>query len=284
MSTVKKVVITSANCVTARLLIPQLKASGYYTIGLVRKHSLIDTDEVISDWMQSLKAKEALLSADYIIHLSGEINSKDKHIYIESNYTTTKLVADSARNGKARRVIFLSYPDAAATQPNLYLRYKGEAEKLLLNTGKEAVIFRCPVIIDAPDKPSRIDTLFIAHKGKGVPVIGNGEQLMHPVYRGDVAAAVCSALENGGAGVYELSGPEEMSINAFIRLVNNNPAVKIAHTPAWLARLLSRFVKGLSPTFVDIMLHHTNSSYVQATYETFNIRPTAIIRLWDGKR
>jgi len=284
MSLVKKVVITSANCVTARLLIPRLKAKGYYTIGLIRKPATIDTDEIIPDWMQSPKAGEALAAADYIVHLSGEINSKQKGIYVESNYTTTKIVADNARNGKAQRIIFLSYPNAAATQKNLYLRFKGEAENLLLHTGKEAVIFRCPAIIDSPDKPSRIDTMFISQNGKGVPTIGNGNQFIHPVYRGNVADAVISSLESGEAGVYELSGPEEMTINEFIRLVNNNPSVKIAHTPGWMAKLLSPFIKGLSPTFVDIMLNHTNSNYVPETYRTFNITPTSITKLWSNKR
>jgi len=141
-----------------------------------------------------------------------------------------------------------------------------------------------PVIIDPPEPPSRIDTLFMPQNGKAVPVIGNGRQRMHPVYRGDVVAAILAALEKGRPGVYELSGAEEMTINRFIQLVNLDPDVKIAQTPGWLARLLSRFVKGLSPTFVDIMLRHTDSPYEPATYREFGIEPSSITGIWSRKR
>lgn len=277
----KTVVITSANCVTAGLLIPKLKAAGYYTVGLIRKQQQIETDKVIIDWMNSDEAKRALEDADYIVHLSGEINSKEEAIYIQSNLTTTQIVAAAARKGKAKRVIFLSYPGADVKQKNLYLKYKGEAEKLLTNAGKEAVIFRCPVIIDSPEKPSRIDTLFKPKNGKGVPVIGTGKQPMHPVYRGDVVNIILAALARGKAGIYDLSGHEGMTTDEFIQLVNQNPKVRIDHTPAWLSKILARFIKGLSPTFVDILLNHTDSVYDADTYGEFGTTPVSIVGLWS---
>lgn len=280
----EKVVITSANCFTAGLLIPRLKAKGYHTIGLIRKPGVLECDETIPDWMNSAAARRALTEADHIIHLSGEINSKKEAVYIESTVTTTKIVTDAARKGNARRIIFLSYPGADAGHKNLYLRYKGKAEDMLINLNRGAFIFRCPIIIDSPDKPSRIDTLFISQNGKAVPLIGNGHQKMHPVYRGDVVDTIIGALERGSPGIYELSGSEEMTTNQFIRLVNQDPAVKISHTSAWLARLLGYFVKGLSPTFVDILLDHTNSRYDVKTYHEFGTSATSLTELWSKPR
>ena len=280
----KKVVITSANCFTAGLLIPKLKEKGYHTIGLIRKAESIEADEVITDWMNSDKAKHALADADYIIHLSGEINSKKKAIYVQSNLTTTKIVADAAKTGNARRIVFLSYPGADVLHKNMYLCYKGEAENLLIAAKKEVVIFRCPIIIDSPEKPSRIDKLFISQNSTPVPLIGNGDQKMHPVYRGDVVDIIIAALEKGKPRIYELSGCEEMTTNQFIRVVNQNPGVKISHTPAWLARLLSNFVNGLSPTFVEILLNYTNSRYYADTYKEFGINATSLTRLWSEPR
>jgi len=92
---------------------------------------------------------------------------------------------------------------------------------------------------------------------------------------------IIAALEKSHAGVYELSGCEEMTTNQFIQLVNQNKAVKLAHTAPWLARMLSRFVKGLSPTFVDILLHHTNSLYDIRTYRDFEVTPTSLTALWS---
>ena len=277
-----KIVITSANCATAGLLIPRLREKGYYITGLIRTPAAIGTDETISNWMNSTAAKEALAAADGIIHLSGDANAKNKAAYAEANFATTKLVTDSM-NKKQQRIIYLSYANASIDQKNLYLHYKGEAERLLLHTGKEVVIFRCPVIIDAPGKASRIDDLFMAKKGKAVPVLGNGLQKIRPLYRGDVVNIIVAALEKGQPGVYELSGPEEMTVNDLIHSANRNPNVKMRHIPAWIVPLLSRLVPGLSPTFAELMLHHTNSIYNPGTFREFGVLPTPITKLFISK-
>jgi nucleoside-diphosphate-sugar epimerase len=274
------IVITSANGATARWLIPRLREKGYHTTGLIRQPATIGSDETITDWMNAPAAKNALAGADIIIHLSGDANAKNKAAYIEANYTTTERVAGYTRNGKARRIIYLSYANAGTGQKNCYLHYKGKAEKLLIDTNKEVVIFRCPVIIDAPGKASRMDDLFKSKKGKPVPVIGDGRQKMRPVYRGDVVDAIVAALEKGKAGIYELSGPEEMSVNDFIRLANRDPTITMRHIPGWLAFLLSRFIPDLSPTFVDLMLHHTESADTPDTYRVFGITPTSVTALF----
>jgi len=275
------IVITSANCATAGLLIPRLREKGYHITGLIRTPAAIGADVIISDWMNSTAAKEALATADGVVHLSGDANAKNRAAYIGANYTTTKLVADSLKRTK-QRIIYLSYANAGRDKDNFYLHYKGEAEQLLLRTGKEVVIFRCPVIIDAPGKGSRIDDLFIAKKGKAVPVLGDGLQKIRPLYRGDVVNMIVAAMEKGKPGVYNLSGPEEMTINDLVRLANQDPNAKMKHIPSWIVPLLSRFVPGLSPTFADLMLHHTNSSYDPETYREFGVAPTSIVSLWDA--
>ena len=280
------IVITSANCATAGLLIPRLREKGYHITGLIRTPAAIGTDETISNWMNSTAAKEALATADGIIHLSGDANAKNKAAYAGANFATTKLVADSIKaagsGAKPQRIIYLSYANAGTDKNNFYLHYKGEAERLLLHTGKEVVIFRCPVIIDAPGRASRIDDLFMAKKGKAVPVLGNGLQKIRPLYRGDVVNMIVAALEKGQPGVYELSGPEEMTVNDLIRLANRDPDVKMKHIPSWIVPLLSRLVPGLSPTFADLMLHHTNSIYSRETYREFGVAPTSITSLWGA--
>lgn len=276
-----KVVITSANSATGLMLIPVLRAAGHYTIGLVRKPVDIQADEVITDWMNAVQARDALAAADIIVHLSGELNAPNESMYVEANRTTAKIVAESARGGRASRIIYPSYPHASSDAKNYYLRYKGQAEELLSGTGIPVVIFRCPVILDGPDKESKIDVLFRSRKGRPVPVIGSGRKKMSPVYRGTVVQAIMAALQTGRPGIYELSGPEEMTIDAFIRVANNG-SVRILHIPGWLAKMLSRVLPSLSSTFVDIMLHYTESRYDPATYREFHIEPVSILTLWAG--
>lgn len=258
------------------MLIPVLKAAGHYTIGLVRKPADIGSDEVITDWMQSPAARKALAETDAVIHLSGELNAKNERMYAAANRDTTRIVAENAR---AKRLIYLSYPHASPGEKNHYLRYKGEAEELLGRTGIPLVIFRCPVLIDATDVPSKIDVLFRSQKGRPVPVIGSGSQTMRPLYRGTVIEAIAAALTDGRPGVYELSGPDEVTIDEFIRLANP-PGTRLLHIPGWLAYLLSMILPGLSSAFVDMMLHYASSQYDPATYQEFGIRPVSIVEMW----
>jgi NADH dehydrogenase len=281
MLTGPSVVITSANSATGRLLIPSLNAAGYHTIGLIRNPLSIGTDETVTDWMNSPIARGALANADYIIHLSGDANAKNKDAFIASNVETTKRLAENAAHGKCRRIIYLSYAGASTHEKNLYLRCKGEAEELLRNTGRDIVIFRCPVIVDAPGQASRMDALFVSEKGRAVPAIGHGRQRMRPIYRGDVVAAIIAALSRGASGTYELSGPDNFTIDEFIRTVNIDAArVRIRHIPAWLARPLSHIHPQLSPTFVDLMLHHTESQFSLETFREFGIVPTSLRTLF----
>lgn len=258
------------------MLIPVLKAAGHYTIGLVRRPMDIGSDEVITDWMHADAARKALASADVIVHLSGELNARNERMYAAANKDTAAVVA---AYGKAARLIYLSYPHASAGEKNYYLRYKGEAEALLNGTGIPLVIFRCPVIIDAPDVSSRIDVLFKSRQGRPVPVIGSGHQTMRPVFRGTVVEAIASALAGGRPGVYELSGPDEVTVDEFIRLANP-PGTRLLHIPGWLAYVLSSIIPGLSSTFVDMMLHYTSSVYDPAVYREFGIRPLSIVEMW----
>jgi len=286
-----KVVITSANSATGLMLIPVLKAAGHHTVGLVRKPVDTGADEVITNWMEAPAAREALGTADVIVHLSGELNAKNERLYAAANLDTTRIVAEY---GRAEKVIYLSYPHASPGEKNFYLRFKGEAEELLRRTGIPLVIFRCPVIIDAPDRASKIDVLFRSRRGRPVPVIGNGWQMMRPVYRGSVVEAIAAAVgapmrsaggvsgqpgDAGHPGVYELSGPDEVTIDEFIRLANP-PGVRILHIPGWLAILLSKVLPGLSSTFVDMMLHHTSSAYEPATYRALGLQPVSIVNKW----
>ena len=110
-------------------------------------------------------------------------------------------------------------------------------------------------------------------------VIGSGWQRMRPVYRGTVVEAIASAVVGGRPGVYELSGVDEVTIDAFIGLANPS-GVRFVHIPGWMAFALSRVLPELSSTFVDMMLYHTGSVYDPATYREFGIEPVSIVEMW----
>ncbi len=117
----KKVAVTSANSITAEWLLPKLRENGFYTIGLIRKPQKIAADEIITDWTNSEKAREAMRKADFIVHLAGEINAKSESVYRAVNVETTEIVAQAANQGRAKRIIFLSYPNVDVRHKNWHL-------------------------------------------------------------------------------------------------------------------------------------------------------------------
>ena len=273
-----KVVITGANGNVGRMLLKHLQASkAYQTIALVRTPAQLPCDRLISNWTSSPVAIEAIHEADVVVHLCGELFAKSAKSYFDANVETTKLVAQS----RAQRVIYISYVGANLTSPNLYLQTKGKAEQILISSGKEAIVFRCPAIINTPDAPSRTETALKAVNGSSVRMLGNGKQRQRPIYSGDVVQAIATAIEYGKPGIYDLTGEEEMSADDLVRLLNNNPDIAISHIPSWLARIVSLFIPNLPPTFVEVMLRDCTGDPTRAIAE-FGLKLTSVRSQWTN--
>lgn len=273
------VAIAGANSRVGRMLLEQLQVAKMRTIALVRTPTILPAWKVISDWMVSPAAMQAMQSADILINLSGELISRDAKVYQAANVRTTELVVEALRRGRARRAIFLSYLGADPQSSNLYLQTKGQAEQLLLRSGKEFVIFRCPAIVNTPEAPGPLEENLQVSNGSSARLLGTGKQRQRPVYRGDVVAAIVAAIAGSTPGIYDLTGPEEMTADDLVRLVNRNPNVEISHTPAWLARMLSLFIPDLPPTLVDVMLRDCTGDPSKAVAE-FRLNLTSLRGLW----
>lgn len=275
------VAVTGANSLVGRLLLPLSKEAGAETWALVRKPADLPAARVIQDWMGAPAAEEALRSADVVAHLTGELFGTRAE-YEAANVATARRVADAVRQGRARRVVSVSYPGADPASRNDFLRTKGEAEGLLAATGRESVVLRVHAIINSPDDPGPFEEALIAQPGKAVQTLGSGRQQIWPVHRRDVAEAVAAALVRGRPGVYDLSGPDLMTLDGLIQLLNRDPDVRIRHTPGPLARLASRFVADLSPTFVDLMLTARPGEPPARVVAEFGLVQTSLRRLWGG--
>ncbi len=277
-----KVVITGANSNVGRMLLKHLQTSkAHSTIALVRTPVELQCDRLISNWTSSPMAIAALQDADVVIHLCGKLFARGVESYFVANVETTEIVARSLQRSRAQRIVFISYVGADLASPNRYLQTKGKAEQILMNSGKEAVIFRCPAIINTPDAPGRTETALKAVNSSSVRMLGNGKQRQRPIYRGDVVQAIAIAMEYGKPGIYDLTGEEEMSADDLVRMLNNNPNVAIAHTPGWLARTLSLFVLSLPPTVVDVMLRDCTGDPTRAVAE-FGLKLTSVRSQWTN--
>jgi nucleoside-diphosphate-sugar epimerase len=273
------VVVTGSNGFVGRALLERLKQIEVRTVAVTRSAVELPAKRVITGTLDSLSAYAAMKAADYVVHLAGVLFSIGKDSYQSANLGTTEAVAKALKEGKTKRVLFLSHVGASEDSKNVYLRTKAQAERALMATGKEVVVFRCTHIIGSPKDPGPFARSLLARPGKKAGVMGNGQQKIAPLYVEDVVSALLSAMKGGVPGVYELAGPEQMSMDDLIRLLNRNPDLPISHTPACVARALGFFLPFLPAPFVDVILRDSVGDPKKAK-STFELELTSLRRVW----
>jgi uncharacterized protein YbjT (DUF2867 family) len=225
-------------------------------------------------------------SAAVVVHLAGTLQPKGGSTYESANVETTRTVASAAAAAGVSRIVFLSYVGADTSSSNAYLRAKGEAEEILGASGTPATIFRCLHIYGPPERPGPTAEAFIA-EGKGrVTVLGSGRQQIAPLYIGDVAEAVVRAAldPDTPVGTFELGGPDEMSMDDFVRALNGGEA-RIVHLPAPIARMLGHLVPALTPALVDLLIRdNVTSEGSGRTAAELGLRLRRLEEVWGGQK
>jgi uncharacterized protein YbjT (DUF2867 family) len=197
----------------------------------------------------------AFRSADVVVHLAGTLAPRRPNTYRAANLETVEATAKALRGSGVKRVVFLSYVDADPASPNAYLRYKGQAERLLVDSGTPAVILRSTHIYGTPAEPGPTVAAMLSTDGKPVSVLGPGTQRYAWVARDDVVEALLRAALDPAApiGTLELAGPEALTVDDFVRRVNAE-GVPIRHLAPWVAKLLGRLRPSLPSPLIDVML------------------------------
>lgn len=220
--------------------------------------------------------------ADAVVHLAGTLQPKRGESYGAANVETARTVADAAAAAGCARIVFLSYVGASRESSNVYLRAKAAAEELLVASGVPTTTFRCLHIYGPPEQPGPTVSAFQAKPGGAVTVPGSGRQRIQPLYVGDVVSAVEYAATREGAptGSFDLAGPEEMSMDDFVRAVND-PDVKLRHLPARVARVAARVDPSLTPALMDLLLVDNVTTIPAAEVgERFGFTPHRLGEVW----
>src|SRR4029077_17799496 len=109
--------------------------------------------------------------------------------------------------------VHMSAIGADANSPSIYARTKAAGEAAAKEVFPDGVILR-PSVVFGPEDGFFNRFAALARLSPALPLIGGGKTQFQPVFVGDVAKAVISALTgNAQAGaVYELGGPEILSM------------------------------------------------------------------------
>lgn len=196
----------------------------------------------------------AFRDAVAVVQLAGTLRPEPPDTYEDANLRTVERTVAALEGSTVQRIVFLSYVGAHRNAANAYLRAKAEAEQALHRAGRDLVVFRCTHVFGRPDEPGPIVRSLLAEKGHPVWVLGPGTQRLAPVYREDVVDAIVAALRPGAYhGRFDLPGPEVLTVDELVRVVNGG-SCSLRHVPPLAARALGHVAPELTPELVDVLL------------------------------
>ncbi len=167
----------------------------------------------------------AVSGADYVVNCVGILYEKGKkRTFQKAHVDTPEVVAKACKKAGVKRVVHISalgIEDCGSK----YAKSKLAGERALLKAFPAATILRPSVIFGEGDK---FFNMFagLAEILPMLPLIGGGKTKFQPVYVGDVADAVVTALEGSSVGyddlqgqIYELGGPDVVSFKEIYEIL-----------------------------------------------------------------
>lgn len=204
---------------------------------------------------------ETLAGAACAVHLAGILFESRTSNYRTGNVESARALVAAARAAGVRHVVFVSALGADPRSSNGYFRSKGEAERLVADSGLDATIIRTPLLLGPGTAGGR--ALLRDAAGPSVRVLGGGAHRQRPLDVDDLCRAIlghCRAEAGSGVRIHDMAGPTLLTHRELLqrtaRLLGHELTVR--STPVWLARLaagLAGLVRagGLTPAVIEVI-------------------------------
>ncbi|MEZ5810539.1 MAG: complex I NDUFA9 subunit family protein [Rhizobiaceae bacterium] len=187
----------------------------------------------------------AVEGADVVINLVAILFESGRQKFDAVHDFGARAVAEASRAAGAR-LIHVSAIGAEEDATSDYARTKALGEKAVLDTVRDAVIFR-PSIMFGPEDGFFNKFADLARFSPALPLIGGGRTKFQPVYVGDVAEAIARAVDGGAkpGTIYELGGPQVLSFRECMEKMLEVTGRKrwLVNLPFGIARLKARFLQ-----------------------------------------
>ena len=197
---------------------------------------------------------DALAGASQVVNLVGLLHSKpgrpwgpdfdEAHVKLPS-----RLARCMTRQG-VRRLIHISALGVSDHAPSMYLRSKAAGEAALRGVhGLDLTILRPSVVFGPGDQFLRL----FARLQAIMPIVplATPHAKFQPVYVGDLAHAVCNAIENPKTigQVYDVGGPDVLSLYEIVHWAgvysgHPRPILPLPDSLSWLQALVMEHLPG----------------------------------------
>jgi uncharacterized protein YbjT (DUF2867 family) len=190
----------------------------------------------------------AVEGADHVVNLVGILYQSGAQTFSAVQQEGAATVAEAA-NAVGAKLTHGSAIGADARSKSAYARTKALGEKAVLETVKDAVIFR-PSIVFGPEDQFFNRFADMARYSPALPLIGGGTTKFQPVFVGDVAEAIARSVDGDvkGGHAYERGGPNVLSfrqcMEQMLEVIDRKRM--LVPVPWWVAQIQGA-VLGLLP-------------------------------------
>lgn len=190
--------------------------------------------------------KRAVEGADLVVNLVGVLYEKGRQTFRAVHAEGAAAVARAAAAVGAGDLVHISALGADANSPADYARTKAAGEAAVREAFPAAVILR-PSVVIGPEDDFFNRFAVMARLSPALPLLNGGRTRFQPVYVGDVALAIVTALNDPAARgrTYELGGPRVYSFKELLELLLHEIHRRrlLLSLPMPLARLQARVLE-----------------------------------------
>lgn len=244
--------------------------------------SLGQTQFVHGDVRDAASIERALAGSTLVINLAGSFDDMDA---VQGQGAAH--VARAAVRGRAAHLLHMSAIGADADSPARYGRSKAAGEAAVLDAMPDATILRPSIIFGREDQFINRFAAMV-RMSPVVPVVAPNTGFQ-PVYVGDVAAAAVAAAEGARGGVFELGGPQRMTMRQLLEWIaaQTGRSPLFVPIPDGVAAAMARLTGWLpgAPITYDqwLMLQRDNVvAEGAAGLSELGVTPTALASVADG--
>lgn len=229
------------------------------------------------------QVENALAGSQAAVNLTGILYQRGQ-TFQDVHVDGPAAIAEAAARMGVRSLVHVSAIGADPESASHYAQTKAEGEKRVREAFPAAIIMR-PSLLFGPEDRFFNRFAEMARYFPALPLIGGGRTQFQPVFVGDVAAAIATAIDDPSAQgkTYELGGPTIYTFKELMEIILSESERKRALVPMpfGLAFLQSIFLQLapkplLTPDQVRLLKKDNVVSPTAHTLKDLGIQPTTV--------
>lgn len=238
-------------------------AAGAARLGIAPEHIFLADLDRAGRGEDLGRANSSFAGADAVIHCAAITPERpaDPELSRRVNVLALESLLRAAERAGRPRWIQISSMSASPRAESVYGKTKFEADEAVRASALPWTILRPSLIHGPGERGVAARTARALRRLPVLPIVGSGEELLRPVFVGDVAAAALACVERPAAigKTYMIGGADEVALEEFMRRLARaagapRPAIRIPVPLALaIARLAEAFMKN-PPLTVDNVL------------------------------